>query len=373
MHVVTVFLLSKFSTKKSGGFGTINAMFEPNYQISHAILRHISQIEAAREVIENAPLVPFWERQFREEKALRQIHHSTKLEGNMLSLEEVQKVLAGEKVTAKKREVQEVINYRKVTEYIERFHLSGKQQIDENTICEIHALLVEGILPESWAGAYRTTNVVIQASDTKEVTHRAPDFEEVPTFMQKVISWLSDDSSKDLHPILKSGLLHLALAKIHPFIEANGRTSRAVSTLSLYLDGYDIKKFFSLDEYYDEDPLSYYLALQSVDGLEGDATRWLEFFSEGLAVELERVKKRVLEMSKEYRLRKQKGQIALNERQEFVMKFLEDHGQIRNKDWRDLFPDVSDDTVLRDLKDLMDKKIIRKKGKTKAAYYEFVD
>ncbi|MCA9390531.1 Fic family protein [candidate division WWE3 bacterium] len=348
-------------------------MIEPNYSISHRILKHISQIEAAKEVIENAPLVPFWERQFREEKALRQIHHSTKLEGNMLSLDEVEAVLSGEKIVAKRREIQEVINYRKVTEYIDMFQSSDKTQISEDTIKTVHSLLVHEILPDKWSGEYRKANVVIEASDTKEVTHRAPDFEAVPELVRSLVDWLNSEEIADVHPILKSGIFHVIFAKIHPFIEANGRTSRAVSTLILYLEGYDIKKFFSLDEYYDEDPLSYYLALQSVQGIDGDMTEWLEFFSEGLAVELDRVKRRVLEMSKEYKTRKSKGQIALNERQELILHYLEDHGQIRNKDWRELIPDVSDDTVLRDLKDLMDKEVIEKKGKTKAAYYQLTD
>ncbi len=348
-------------------------MVPPKYSISNAILKHISQIEAAKQVIENAPLVPFWERQFREEKALRQIHHSTKLEGNMLSLQEVEKVLSGEPVAAKKREVQEVINYRKVTDYIESYHKSGQGRLTEETVKDIHTLLVENILPLEWAGKYRTANVVIEASDTKEITHRAPDFAQIESLMQDFLSWFNSEETDEIHPVLKSGIFHVILVKIHPFIEANGRTARAASTLSLYLDGYDIKRFFSLDEFYDEDPLSYYVALQSMEGISADMTQWLEFFTEGLAVELDRVKRRVLEMSKEYKIRQQKGQIALNERQELLLHYLEDHKQVRNQDWRDLLPDVSDDTILRDLKDLIEKELVCKKGKTKAAYYELVD
>ena len=241
-----------------GNFDTMDLMFEPQYSISHRILQHISQIEASKEVIENAPLVPYWERQFREEKAVRQIHHSTKLEGNMLSLDEVQKVLDGERVVAKRREVQEIINYRKVTEYIDRFQ-KGTVPISEETLKDIHSLLVEAILPEEWAGAYRTANVVIQASDTKEVTHRAPEHEQVPILMKEVFDWFNASDSESVHPVLKSGILHVAIGKIHPFVEANGRSSRSISTLSLYIDGYDIKKFFFFFFFFFLHPLPYYL------------------------------------------------------------------------------------------------------------------
>lgn len=348
-------------------------MFSPKYTITNAILKYITQIETAKEIIENSPLVPYWERQFREETALRQVHHSTKLEGNMLSLDEVEKVLDGQQVTAKRREVQEVINYRKVVEYLDEYTSENHTAISEDTIFSIHSIIVENILPIEWSGRYRDTNVVIQASDTKQVTHRPPDFEQVPVHMQELVEWVNAPETQEVHPVLRSGIFHAMFGKIHPFIEANGRTSRATTTLLLYLDGYDIKKFFSLDEYYDQDPMGYYLALQTVEGMHGDMTKWLEFFSEGLAVELERVKQRVLEMSREYKIRKSKGQVALNERQERMLKFMEDHKQIRNQDWRELIPDVSDDSILRDMKDLMEKDLVVKKGKTKAAYYELVD
>lgn len=348
-------------------------MLSPKYTITNAMLKYITQIETAKEIVENSPLVPYWERQFREEKALRQVHHSTKLEGNMLSLDEVERVLDGQQVTAKRREVQEVINYRKVVEYLNTYNNEHHASISEDTIFTIHSIIVENILPIEWSGRYRSANVVIQASDTKQVTHRAPEFEHVPGMMKELIDWVNDSTTKDVHPVLKSGIFHAVFAKIHPFVEANGRTGRAAATLLLYLDGYDIKKFFSLDEYYDQDPMGYYLALQSVEDVNGDMTQWLEFFSEGLAVELERVKQRVLEMSREYKVRKSKGQIALNERQERILRYLEDHKQIRNQDWRELIPDVSDDSILRDMKDLMDKDLVVKKGKTKAAYYELVD
>lgn len=346
-------------------------MLSPKFTITNAMLKYITQIETAKEIIENSPLVPFWERQFREEKALRQIHHSTKLEGNMLSLDEVERVLDGQQVTAKRREVQEIINYRKVIDFINAYDRSKPFTVD--TLCEIHAILVENILPNEWAGTFRTANVVIQASDTRQITHRAPEFEQVPGLITELVSWINEQSASDLHPILKSGIFHAVFAKVHPFVEANGRTARAAATLLLYIDGYDFKKFFSLDEYYDQDPLGYYLALQSMEHIEDDMTTWLEFFSEGLAVELERVKQRVLEMSREYKLRKERGQIALSDRQEIILKFLEQHERIRNQDWRELLPDVSDDSILRDLKDLMDKELVVKKGKTKAAYYELVE
>lgn len=78
-------------------------MFAPNFTISNKLLKHIGIIEAAKEVIENAPLVPAWEAKFREEAIIRTVHHGTHIEGNELNFTEAGKVLAGAKVVGKDR------------------------------------------------------------------------------------------------------------------------------------------------------------------------------------------------------------------------------------------------------------------------------
>ncbi|HET7713078.1 MAG TPA: Fic family protein, partial [Patescibacteria group bacterium] len=125
--------------------------------------------------------------------------------------------------------------------------------------------------------------------------------------------------------------------------------------------------FFSLEEYYDRNPQDYYNALQSAEG--GDLTTWLEYFTQGLAIELGRIKERVQKLSVDLKLKGKVGQIALNERQLKLVEYMEDYGKVRNEDWRTLLPMVSDDTILRDLKDLMKKGLVRKSGSTKSAEY----
>ena len=64
-------------------------MYVPKYTITTEILRNIAAVEASREVIENAPLVPAWEAKFRDEALLKAAHYGTALEGNDLTLGEV--------------------------------------------------------------------------------------------------------------------------------------------------------------------------------------------------------------------------------------------------------------------------------------------
>ncbi len=102
-------------------------MFTPKYTITTALLNHISAIEASKQIIENAPLIPKWERKFIEDAMVRSIHHSTHIEGNPLSHQDAQKIFEGkeEELRAGARDIQEIINYRRAMEFIEYIKSSG--------------------------------------------------------------------------------------------------------------------------------------------------------------------------------------------------------------------------------------------------------
>ncbi|PJA90394.1 MAG: hypothetical protein CO136_02230, partial [Candidatus Levybacteria bacterium CG_4_9_14_3_um_filter_36_7] len=161
-------------------------MYSPTFTITNAIVRNIGSIEAAREIIENAPLLPYWEKKFQEEAAVRSVHFGTHIEGNELSFVQVQKVLDGERIVARERDVQEVINYRKVLDYIGR---RAKNEIDEDTIKELHKIVVTNILPMDVSGEYRQKEVVIKNSVTGEVAFRPPKVIEVPWQIKELIQF----------------------------------------------------------------------------------------------------------------------------------------------------------------------------------------
>ena len=118
-------------------------MYSPKYTITNSILKNIGTIEACKEIIQEAPLIPAYERQFQEEAMIRTVHHGTHIEGNDLSFEQAGKVIRGsfgetnaekavEKVgiTARERDIQEVINYRTVMEFLDKqYNTSQKNDI----------------------------------------------------------------------------------------------------------------------------------------------------------------------------------------------------------------------------------------------------
>ena len=113
-------------------------MFNPTFVISNKILTYIAKIEAVEEVIRHAPILPLWEKQFREDAVVRAAYHGTHIEGNLLAKEEAKDVLLGKDVVARPRDIQEIINYRKVLELIEEEAQRKIEKITELLIKKIH-------------------------------------------------------------------------------------------------------------------------------------------------------------------------------------------------------------------------------------------
>lgn len=360
-------------------------MYSPKFVISPKLLRDIGLIEGAKAVIESAALLPAWEAKFKEEAQARAAHYGTHVEGNELNLEEVKKVMEGRQVVARDRDIKEVINYRKVLDYLGSHlpvrqagvaHLSHESHeshdlYSEETLKDLHRLTVAGIVSEAEVGKYRTIQVVLRDVLTGEIVHRPPPAVEVKYQLEDFFEWLNDSLTRDIHPVIKAGIVHHHLVYIHPFTEGNGRVARALATLILLNEGYDIRRLFSLEEYYDKNVAGYYYALKTADqNPDHDLTNWLEYFVEGVAIEFNRVKEQVQHLSLDLKLKAQAGrQIFLSERQIKLVEHIEKVGYLSNRQFSGVLPMVSEDTVLRDLKDLLKKKIIKKKGKTKAARY----
>lgn len=349
-------------------------MYQPKYSISNKILKNIGVIEAAKEVIENAPLVPYYEKQFQSEAIARTVHHGTHIEGNDLSLDQTKRVLEGEEIVGRDRDIQEVINYRDVMKLLDELK-DKRGGYFLSDLEDLHRETVKKLVSDERAGSFRKTQVVIKEEGTGRIIFQPPPSIEVPYLLKDFFVWLNEDSSREVHPIIRAGIVHYVLVSIHPFVEGNGRTIRAFATLVLIREGYDIKRFFALEEHFDNDPGAYYEALSEVDKqskniAERNLTVWLEYFTEVVAIELTKIKDRVRNLSIDSKLKLKIGeQIALSERQMRLVEYLSENEYVVMQDLTRILRMVSEDTILRDLKGLMEKGIIKKEGSTKASRY----
>ena len=343
-------------------------MFKPNFCYTDSIVNNLTQIAAARELILNSPFVPKWEVVLRREAIIRRAHSSTAIEGNRLSLEQVSELAHGREVMASRKDKQEVLNYLKVLESIDK--LTDGKRITEKNILQIQKMITQGTLENlSDCGAYRTQYVVVGNRLTGEVIFRPPPNENVPKLMKALILWLNSPDAQALDPVIEAGIAHYEFVRIHPFVDGNGRTARVLATLILYLRGFDAKQFFCLDDYYDSDRQAYYKALQGIDQKTLDLTNWLKYFTEGAKISIAAVKERVLRLSSERLRRTKKGQIALTERQMKIVEFINQQGGITNRDVRNMFK-ISSQAAHKELVKLVMLNVIESVGKGRSLVYQ---
>ena len=69
--------------------------FHLTYAITNGILHDLKSIAAAKQIIDSAFILPQWEVKLRETALLSDAHHSTSIEGNTLTLEQVSRLAKG--------------------------------------------------------------------------------------------------------------------------------------------------------------------------------------------------------------------------------------------------------------------------------------
>jgi Fic family protein len=342
-------------------------MFKPKYSYTEGIVNNLVEISSAREVILNSYLVPKWEVSLRKEALIRSAHASTSIEGNPLSLEEVSLLAQGRKVTAMRKAKQEVLNYLHVLENIDKYATDGK--ITEDVILKLHKDVTKETLEHpDHVGKYRNIQVYVGNKLTGTVVFTPPKAEHVPEQMKEFLDWLNSVDSQKTNSLIVAGITHYEFVRIHPFVDGNGRTARALATLILCLRGFDIKRFFALDDYYDGDRPAYYNALNLIDQTTLDLTGWLQYFTDGVLLSTKQVKERILKLSVEKNKKDQKGQIALTNRQMKIIEHMQKEGRITATDAAKMFK-ITRQAALKELNKLASMKVIKLKGEKRGAHY----
>jgi Fic family protein len=129
---------------------------EPRFQITHAMTSGLTRIERARGFLDAAKLSEDWLETMQSRALLLEAHHTTHIEGTRLTLDQAERLLAGELVPeADPDDARELLNYRQAFEFVSGY-LGDGGPVTEGLIREIHRRLVEGVRGETGGpGEYR--------------------------------------------------------------------------------------------------------------------------------------------------------------------------------------------------------------------------
>lgn len=334
--------------------------FKAQFTITNSITQALAMIERARGFLAAATLSADWIREMQSRAFVLEAYSTTHIEGAQLTFEESELLLSGKKLSSPDPDdVKELLNYRKAFELVATY-LDDGSAITEILVREIHKALVQDVRGNSAApGEYRKLQNYVVNSKTKEIIYTPPEAFEVPIMMSELIEWINQEQK--ISPILVAGIAQFQLVHIHPFLDGNGRSARLLSTLCLYRSGYDFKRLFSLSEYYDRNRTDYYKAIQSVRENQMDMTQWLNYFTEGLATQLQELMEQGTRAIKKDVL---KNKHHLSSRQAVAIDSILRNGSLTIQEYELLLPDIPRRTLQRDLKALVDKKVLIVGGST---------
>lgn len=347
-------------------------MYRPNYQITPSILNAISEISEVKAVVERSKVLPLNEAQLRRQAIARMAHTSTSIEGNKLAQFQVDKVLAGMSVNADSKSIQEVRNYQKALQELEKLASQGPITIEQ--ILSLHHILMKDLLVSEKCGHFRKGSIYVvdDLGDGREkLRYEGPEPEKVPHLLNELLKWLVAAEKENIHPIIKAGIFHVQFVKIHPFTDGNGRSTRLLTNLILYKAGWDFRKIIVLDDYYNRDRQAYYNALTAASKEyyheEEDITSWVEYFATGFLVEARKVAEAIVTAGFG-KISDKEEQIFLDKDELKIMDFLTTTGKVTSSDVLEILGIAKRTSQLK-LKNLMDKGLISPQGKGPSTYY----
>ena len=288
---------------------------------------------------------------------------SNKIEGIVTTSTRIKQILS-DKTTPKTRDEKEILGYRDVLNTIHENY--EYIPIKSSYILQLHGDLYK-YSEKSIGGRFK--NVQNYISETRADGSSFVRFEplepyETPDAVERLCEEFNIISSKeDIDPLILIPVFVLDFLCIHPFNDGNGRMSRLLTLLLLYKFGYDVGKYISIEKIIEETKSKYYDALQlSSVGWIDDNNNSTEFIKYMLSV--------ILKAYRDYETRAnillEKSSNALTKIQEAIDTKI---GKFTKADIVTLCPTLSETTIERCLKQLLDKGTIQKHGDRKSTFY----
>ncbi|MCC7201635.1 MAG: Fic family protein [Nitrospirae bacterium] len=339
-------------------------MYKPVFRISTELLSLLTLAAEIRAWINSALLDVTWLPVLQRETSVRLAHSSTAIEGNPLTLPEVEALARGEEIGARARDRQEILNALAAMNWI--WDRKTGTPIKESDLLRLHRMLTRKTLPDEQSGHYKTRQNRIV--DHRGITVNTPPIpDKASPLTLELIEWINSKGSETLHPIIAGAIAHHRLVSIHPFTDGNGRISRALAIWLFYTRGFDTHHLFALDEFFEQDRQRYYQKIQQARDLDDDLTYWLEYVAEGIVATLNKVKERIVGLQ----ITTRAPRIMLTKRQEDILRLLRDKGRVRSPDIEKAFS-ITRARISQIIKPLIDAGLVIREGRTRATTYRLL-
>ena len=301
----------------------------------------------------------------------RALRASNSIEGINVSNEDAMAAVDNEEPEdADKPTWQAVVGYQSAMDYILQRCRDENFRFSRDVLLSVHFMISQHDLRAN-PGNFRRGWVGVRNSATGEIVHEGVDRELLEPLVDELVQYINDPEVES--PLLKASMAHLNIAMMHPFSDGNGRTARCIQTAVLANEGIIAPIFSSIEEYIGRNQQEYYDVLAAVGGgtwrPTNDCKPWIRFCILGHYRQTQTLLRRTREMERVFSdletLVKRHG---LPDRTALGLLEAAGGGRMRNASYR-VSVDVSNNLASRDLKALVDAKLIMPEGERRGRYY----
>jgi Fic family protein len=288
---------------------------------------------------------------------------SARIEGNNTTIAEYMETNLSDRKQFSEG-IKEIQNIEKSMAFVEENIVD--YPISRALISEMHKMIVDELMPppqgegDSTPGQFRQVNLEISKS-----THKPPEWLKVNEYMEELLDFVNrEDSPK--YDLLKTAIAHHRFVWIHPFRNGNGRTVRLFTYAMLVKAGFNVNvgRIINPTAVFCSNRNDYYSYLSAADnGSTAGMLSWIEYVLNGLKEEIEKIDK----LSDYEFLRKEILMPSINlslerkyitDLESKVLKRAVDLQVISAADVKSIFPGKVDSEVSRQIKKLIDQKML---------------
>jgi Fic family protein len=285
---------------------------------------------------------------------------SSMIEGATTTRVKAKEMLRKGKKPSNKSE-QMILNNYKTILYISE---QKDAEISSAKLFEIHRLVTENTLEEENIGVFRNSNdVMVMNQITGEIVHTPPPFEELDELMKLFCDFFNTNPKENfIHPIVKASILHFLIGYIHPFVDGNGRTARALFYWYLLKNGYWLTEYLSISRVILKTKTQYEKAYIYSEIDEMDVSYFIHYQVKVLTQAFEDLKNYISKKKKEEnKLSKYLKLQNINERQAQILYWIEEDNNrfFTVKEIETIFK-ITNQTARTDIEYLVEKRFLKK-------------
>ena len=280
--------------------------------------------------------------------------YSSKMEGASTTRIVAKDMLRKKKSPQNKSQQMIVNNYNTIQYIVEH----KEQPLTEELLLTIHRLMTEKTLdnPED-AGRFRTNDKVVVADMVEgDIIYTPPSFQEIPEFVESLCNFFNNDNPRTfIHPIIRGIIVHFMLAFMHPFVDGNGRTARALFYWYMLKEGYKLTEYMSISRVIAKSKANYEKAFRYVENDGNDVGYFVAYNLEALEKSFQQLRDYIQRKQREKRAASSFMMAGnINQRQALILQQLKEEPDtiFTVKDVQEQFS-VSSMTARKDLADLV--------------------